>query len=1696
MLASAIEIITPFPNEKIRLKAPKTVPSINGIRFDSVFKRYNSPNQQNSSTSILSSEPYILYDLNPDNHIVDFIFPTRFPLVWAVNKNNDLFFETEIVGVKGVSGCTVFPTSPFPLLKEKNDYSVGLSAVLIQAQKFNESSVNLDWNGYDISYDLLLDSGLKSFRPLTTYMQLSAPYYASTRKNDVFSIVTHQTSKLSADFPPNMIPASFELSVPITNTNPVNSPIGYTGTSQYTIFDPARNGLLKGRVRSDLKPDPIVANVNYSTGKFGLDYNWNYFVSGGNCEVSYRAVNSVPSTVSVYTGVGNVPITLPNLGTDYFTISTVKPIYFYSFPFTFQSTPLYAECKTPTLFWNLSSSPINNGASAVMLSSTMIDNYKQNWWSLDNSGLDAVICYNKINTFQDVYLADNLSCYIGNTYIAENQWVPASSTMHFINNGLFQTYDVQTTLSTFSDSIQKTFNKFILNKNKANFTVHLSSYTNSLVAELESDAILDPTIPIKWNFDKNEYISLFSLINNQPISNNTFVNFLTASKVSAVNMGVDATKVIAYSQEYNISAVNTWNPVSGSYANTTVQLNGSFDDTHQNPNGFLKASLNKSGRIYDIPRTSNIRWLMPSSDAVTISVSGRDSEIFLNTNHYIGKNGEQINFTVKTACSDSLPIQFNLPFRANVYDDSYNLTSLNTSFVVNEKPCNAEITFSILSGGEQLFNSADKCDVAVLSTGGYDFILSANTTTINVLPSNIHWFKNDVEFGTGRSIALSLSSNSPTVSSVSVSARRASAVRGNFPVFNYVDQFSFCFKNTLSAFGFQAYPVKQWNGTSFIEVNPTNSRGVSAYGNCHKECFIISATPGFDNYKFSVGEDQYNQTSNILKVCYSPTTTENRPISIFAYNKCYSENCPSTIHNSTESIPNNRLKGPIVFHPYETVTNVSYMNDTFFNLNAPFSENLVSLSTDFVTPFSPVQVLSGTMLLEMTDGGGNKKSQNLILNGNTQVFESTWNQDDPNSMFYIPANTVGIYDLKMSGTLTRKIIDQDFCQVTVPMPTKHFTLTAVNGPELAFYTETPSLNLGSPLTFQNDTVQLDYSFGLSSIKIDFGDGVVSAFNPNSLTGIHTYTQPGTYSWAVTGFLKNGLLDVVTYDNYIDVQAPQPMLVRDTQRNFPSEIILPYSCSDIADFSNDWIVDSTFNNKVQKIADNLTYIQKHSFIYDPDLPHKYLGWLGNHKGDEIKWSYFDYDNTKQQTFTDIRDIIHEGEYLFVIDGNSLKIYNNGYYPRLLIDKNTISEGEQWGDIKTIQKSGQVICLLDKRNKAVYYFKWNGKYNLKLLYYFGGWGNKNNKYKFNNPNDFSYFNQTTLICDTDNKCVKKYDSTFSWTETKMFDKKPISITQNANYIFVLFDDKSISKYDLSFQFLKTWNYQGEITDFSKIRLNDIFVFVNGSVVQKFTLNGSTVGTFKKQLSNLEIRSIGISENNIYLPEKDKIHKVSDTSKYFDLRDLSQDSGLFPLSAMLISPKEFVSTEVYNDSLNKINSNISTVFNSFSARFFEISNPCEDSFQTFETRAFNVSASDQLKFSQIGINEKVDYSTIGREFNNICYNLNIVKNVLNSQKVYPEYNFECLTWEDAMISNGDQCGKGGPRKPISWYELSKGLECTVNSQEHDNVLDIFKNIDEYPNVFRLPYSLSACQYITSHFSGVSCVSGTNGHIYIPKN
>lgn len=1679
MLVSALEIVNAFPNEKIRIHAPKTVPTINSIRFDSMFKRQYSADQINSTTNILTSTPFPSYDLSPDDHHVSFSYPKRFPLSWNVDIDNDQFFEAEIIDRNGVTGVSVFPTHPFPKIIGYNDYSISLSSVLLTAHFLNESSVNLDWNGYDITYDNLLDDPTKKFKNFTTFMYMPCAYFGGSRKNEVFTTITHEVSTLSGDFLDKILPYSFEVVVPITNIDPAQSPVGYTGDSTYHIFDPNRDGLLKGRKRSDLLANPVSANINYATGEFGLDYNHGYFVSAGNATVSYRTSSYATPTLGAYNS-SDVVIPIPgNLGTDYFKLSSSLPIYFYNIPLTFQGTAL-ANNKGPTIFWNFVNNTVNNGTSAVTLSSGMRDNFKQGWWNLKNSGTNAMLYY------EDLTLSDNLSCYVNGNYVAPTQQVPASSDFVFVNDGLFQTYTVNMVLSTFTDSVQKKENKFTLNSDQANFTINLTSFDTSLIAEIESDAFMSSSYPVKWNFNLPDNIELYSLVNGEPIQLNTDCNLATAYIVSAINMGIEDTEVIHYNSEYGVSSVVIWEPSEDSFLNLKTAMSGIYVDKQEIPKGNLVTYLKRGNLNYRVPDDAYVKWLLVTTDTIDVQASGLSSEIFFNDNYYTGEEGRSINFEVSAGCALVNPRNIAMSFHNMVFNDYFSLSSnYRLTYNATEKPCGSNIWFT-LSGDTGSYQSSDSCSTAVISAGTHVFNLSADLSTLNAPASSIWWFVNDNLVASGYELTgVNISSLVNATSCLTVSAKQVSAKTGNFPIQNYSDKFCFCIKEVLTPFDFIVYPDQQWNGTNFETVtSSTQSNGPSAYGRCHSQCFTISATPGFDEYHYKIGDNVIVDDSNVLNHCHSFETTGTASISITAFDECYDNKCRATEYNSVSSVDGDILRDSLRFYDYENPTNDFKINDTVFNLNSAFDEKLIQLTATVDYGSSPVKMASANLVLTLTDIEGKTKTTEVVLIGNDNILQNNWTLEDPNAVFYLEENTVGEFTLDITGTLTQVIPDQDYCSKTITFPTTSFQLTALHGPEIGFYTEKGCLTTNESFIIKNQSKIIDNQFGLSTIYIDFGDNRVSAVPAEQTTISHQYSANGNYTWTLTGELRNGLQNIVTLGNEIVVTDRQIDPDQEIQRNFPSNISLPFTNADIGDLSNDWINAYNFNERLERIRLNFEYVKQQSYMYDPLLPIRHLGWYGNKKSSIVKFNRGAYDKQDQFEFTNITDIVQSSGNLLMIDDNKLKIYENGYYPRLIVDKSKIGEDESWIDLKSIQYQNGVVGALDKGNHAIYFYKWTGNYKLKLLYYFGGWGNSSSKYKFNKPNDFSYESDRIIVCDTENNALKSFDGTFSWVRTEIYGAKPLSVDVNSQGIYVLFSDSTIYKFDFNFNLKELWKFEGKIFDYTKLRVNEDFVFVNGEVVYKYTLKGSLIGKFRNEIEGHDIQALGFSDGTIYLASKNLIHKVCDNTTYYSLRDLDKDTELHPFSAIEIDPNELVTVDVYNDSFTKIFENQKTLVDSFSARFFEIQSPCDDQFVSFETRPFVNET--PLVSALIGYNECMTYETIGREFNLIGQNFDVITDILKSETTYPVFSAECLTWENVSIQS-EHCANGGNHKPLSWYEIVHGLECPEHGECYNNYFTYFSEISTLSAYFQIPYSIGACEYVTTNFTGVTCNSAS---------
>ncbi len=1692
MIATTLSAVNPWPRELLKVIESPIVPSLNQVRFDTLFSKFHYENQLNTTSGIFTSVPVPGFLISPNQHPL-INYPDYFPLNWVVGASDDSFGQGEIVTAEGVSGFTVFPSHSYPKHISKGTYFLEISCMLTKPLLLKDVfSVNSDWNGYYVGYEKFIEALKNNNATLTGNLSSWTFDYAySAGGREDFEIISispsHSANSFNFTIPSNVDPRSIEINLPITNIDPTKSPYGYTGDSTYTLYDQNRNGVLKGIQRSDLLPDPIIGTINYNTGAVAITYTNGYLASAGSVFLSYR---TTPKTyeVSAKNVYNNNWYPYNSTLADHILFSSVKPIYLYDLPFRFvdYSNPI------STINWFLSSFPINNGSANVVVSSVMVDNLQQNSWHLKDVGRFAQIKFeNNTNESPKTLSAFNNAT---NEVLVENQWYPASTDIKFSNSGFYRSYNTEVTLSSVNDYIEICPVDFNLNNALTTIVVNvLSSDANNALIQATSEATLHSPYGVKWVFDPPDNIVIKSaILTGNVIPHDTWVSPSTAMLVYLSNLGVEDTIITLSSQEYGASGRAKWFS-SQVLSSLPLTIFGDLDVVNETRTGSLSAKLLKNNLYYPIPSWSNIEWAewhSPKSEAIITAKSKKTGKKILFGNYYTGYEARALNLEVSAKCNNSFAFDIFAPVSARNFSPVHNLTSNLLSFHIPERPCLSDISFYISRNNSIYFNSLNSCERMPLLPGLNSFTLSANLATINVNgPDQILWYYGGFYLGTGYSIDANLSADGPSISSLSVFVSAASARYGNFPLFNYEDKLDICFVPATSFFSFDIWPEYRWNGANKVAITtPSNSVAVSAYGRCHTECFNISATEGFNTYECEIDGVITTHNTNTFKRCVSAETTKTSCVKVSAYNDCYLKNCGASEQNYFQTNNSSKLKQCINFIDYPNASNNSTISDNVFNLNN-LNDRAFNLTLKFDYTNSPVKILNGDCEIKI-----DLDNTFVTFDGNNNMFSGEWTLENQDSLFYIEENTFNVKNIVISPSGYKIIPNGDYCPKYEVISSKTLPVSVYHGPEIAFFLTQQCVTTGAMLTGFNHTENFTNNFGYSSFKIDFGDGTTKAFPASTENFFKSYSALGTYTWNITGTFLNRDTNTVIYKDFILVQPNCEARDESTIiREFPTKFELPYKCCDLQEIGNKWATANEVNRLLEKINANFEYLKNNTVIYNPNLPNYYVGWIGNKKSTKLKYNYKETQNYDQFIFTDLKDTWYDNNRFYAINGRNVILVIDGYYPQVIYNSPNITEGELFEEPVAIRYSLKYdeIYILDKKKNAFYIFNYDLGV-LKLKYYFGGLGSASVGTKFNNPNDFTIgINDNIVVCDTSNTVLKTYTRFLNWTSTKLLDYAPISITFDGSNYYVA-STKTIYKYDFDWNLITQWD--SLYNDIIKIEYNlenigNLYV-VSQNHIEVFNSYGVRKGEYNFG-NERNYTSVAYKDKNAYFSENNKIHKVCECQQYLSLGDIDCK---WPIEAIKFKPEELRQAIIYQDSFAKIWDNFNSLKDSLAYQFVEYIDPFTGNFDSFERIPLTTSAI-LLEYPTFGLNEDFDFNTLSREINKVCENTQTLANLIKGQIKYKDYVLSgCNTWLNMMSYGYEDFGAGKAINSLSWYELVNGV-ATLDTNIRFKSLDALfarasagYNIKNWGNYVDVPYSTSACDYMKTLFTQVSCNSAQN--------
>lgn len=393
MILNTVTSSVAFPAEVLTIDINTPIEELDnarlGIRMNNYYY-YNEKYAVNANFSVRDVQNVSL--IQPTNSAS---IPGDFPLTWDCNiqanpTRNNQYLYLSFTG--GTSGITIYPSNVYPIIKKISDNQISLSAGFLPFQYF----------GYDDVYDittfrknLTLSSVQNGQNNNLTFSFSAPPYQSRTRRNNIFSTAKNYSNVLRRVIDKNIIDNSFSITVPLVSSNKASD---------------AENIFLVTLYNKDSNP------ISMNTGTISFSYlssedieeatgisNGQYFTTNSlNCQTgSISLVSRAPLLFAKNEEVTVTYETSSNLtisnysqvvsSTNFFTLSTINPIFFYNQRFSFRNTTggitTSRDAFTISFYPSAGITATNNsirGISSVDSRIVFTDNYYQNTFNTNN----------------------------------------------------------------------------------------------------------------------------------------------------------------------------------------------------------------------------------------------------------------------------------------------------------------------------------------------------------------------------------------------------------------------------------------------------------------------------------------------------------------------------------------------------------------------------------------------------------------------------------------------------------------------------------------------------------------------------------------------------------------------------------------------------------------------------------------------------------------------------------------------------------------------------------------------------------------------------------------------------------------------------------------------------------------------------------------------------------------------------------------------------------------------------------------------------------------------------------------------------------------------------------------------------------------------------------------------------------------
>jgi hypothetical protein len=630
-----------------------------------------------------------------------------------------------------------------------------------------------------------------------------------------------------------------------------------------------------------------------------------------------------------------------------------------------------------------------------------------------------------------------------------------------------------------------------------------------------------------------------------------------------------------------------------------------------------------------------------------------------------------------------------------------------------------------------------------------------------------------------------------------------------------------------------------------------------------------------------------------------------------------------------------------------------------------------------------------------------------------------------------------------------------------------------------------------------------YSLTGSKVFIEYKNPIVNNNNPNLyikkyITDFgdgNDYTESSVTSAASAIYYKKGTYyisysAVYNDDTVFPYVTREPFIIKDSweiynqnniRLNNEINLTLPYNIEQINIQPNEWGVDDIFNTAIYRLQDSLEYLISNTQTINTFAPTVFFGWLGNNAGTPasgIKWFTQSYNykylnnsdlatNKGTSYFSNVVDAVEFDDYLFVIDDNKLRIFENKAIPKEIIFSNTLQLTSFLINPVSIEvtkiEDEYIAYVADQIQNKIYKLNINfdknnvDKNNVDIKLFIGGFGGLINHNSFNTPSQVCYSNKNVYVLDYNNRGIKQYNSDLNWIYTygiSEFDNdQPISIAvHNNGLLYVLTKNYNVYIFDnlsnIVFEKISVSisNDNSALLKISFSENNDFFFILTEQYIYKYSITGAYITTLvipKKdttKYSNIKKGKNGIilaSSKNCLLKSQD-ILEVFRLGKGLPYKYWTKDQ-------LKVFKNEFTSDLNYNRSLVRMAQNIKTFRDTLNSKFVLAKEHIHGNVIVyFSYIPINVSErpvfSDEVEneLLSVGVNELHIPSVLNKEFKKLYDSLQQLNDFLSIHN-YTVTNNDCLD-SFCWSWNSTSCYKLSlpviktcKINPISFLELS---------------------------------------------------------------